>query len=205
MSKNSKNNNLSEYRKSQQIKNEALVQRAIDHIHKLGGEISLSQVSNVTYDIADSLKGEKGITLAGLSKSAIYRPMIEKAKLQSAPVTQNRVTSKSKTSVGDMQMSFHALRVDNAKLKAENRLLSETLKKTKVPELEMGNIQNNILTQHQEIKKIAVSLVSRLLELELAYIDAEQSTLNVSVYDEVLVPREALKLFFTAEINNETI
>lgn len=203
MSRTPKNNNLSKYRQEQQIKNEALVQRAIKHIQMLDGEVSFSQVSNVTYDIADTQNGEKGITVAGISKSKIYRPMIEKEKNYKRSSHNAQITSRSKVSIGDMQMLFHGLRVENAKLKMENRLLSESLKEVKVPEIEMGNIQNNVITQYQDIKQIAVSLVSRLLELELAYIDTELSTLNISVYDEVIVPKEALKVFFTSELHNE--
>jgi len=202
MPKVQKNDNLSKYRERQQEQNRALVQRAIEHIQQLNGDVNFSLVSKVTYDIADATKGEKGISLAGLSKSKIYRPMIEKAKLSNGVNADNlKNSTKSRVSIGDMQMSFHAIRVENAKLKMENKVLSERVKEINAPVQELGNIDMNIMKQYEEMKQICSSLVSRLLELELTYIDSEKETLNVAIYDEVILQKQSLELFYKKEVH----
>jgi len=202
MPKVQKNDNLSKFREQQRSQNTALVQRAIEHIQRLNGDVNFSLVSRVTYDIADATKGETGISLAGISKSKIYRPMIEKAKLSNGVNTTNLQNSvKSRVSVGDMQMSFHAIRVENAKLKMENKILSKQLKEISAPVQELGNIDMNIMKQYDEMKQICSSLVSRLLELELVYIDSENATLNVAIYDEVILQKQSLMLFYEKELH----
>ncbi len=202
MPKIQKNDNLSKFREQQQSQNQALVQRAIEHIQRLNGDVNFSLVSKVTYDIADATKGEKGISLAGISKSKIYRPMIEKAKLNKGVNGTNlQNIAKNKVSVGDMQMSFHSIRVENAKLKMENKVLSKQLKEVSAPIQEIGNIDVNIMNQYEEMKQICSSLVSRLLELELVYINSEKMTLNIAVYDEVIIQKQSLLLFYEKELH----
>ncbi len=202
MPKVQKNDNLSKYREIQQSQNKALVQRAIEHIQQLNGDVNFSLVSKVTYDIADVSKGEKGISLAGLSKSKIYRPMIEKAKMSNGVNADNlKNSTKSRVSIGDMQMSFHAMRVENAKLKMENKILSQRVKEIDAPVQELGNIDMNIMKQYEKMKQICASLVSRLLELELTYIDSEKETLNVAMYDEVILQKQSLELFYQKELH----
>ena len=202
MPKVQKNDNLSKYREIQQSQNKALVQRAIEHIQQLNGDVNFSLVSKVTYDIADAAKGEKGISLAGLSKSKIYRPLIEKAKLSNGVNADNlKNSTKSRVSIGDMQMSFHAMRVENAKLKMENKILSQRVKEIDVPVQELGNIDMNIMKQYEKMKQVCASLVNRLLELELTYIDSEKETLNVAMYDEVILQKQSLELFYQKELH----
>jgi len=201
-----KNDNLQKYREKQSKVNEELVKRAIEHIQKLGGNVSFSLVSKVTYDIADATKMEKGITLAGLSKSKIYRPMIEKAKLQNGLNTaKSKSTVKNNISLGDMQMSFHSLRVEVAKLKRENKILHETLAKVQLENRTIENVDIDILEKYNEMKQICISITNRLMELELAYIDTEALSLNVYAYNDVLVPSHSLQIYFQEkldEINN---
>lgn len=202
MAKIQKNDNLQKYRQRQAEINTALVQKAIEHIRKLGGEINFSLVSKVTYDIADATKGEKGLSLAGLSKNKLYRSMIEKAKYA------NDIDKKSikhnvqgKISVGDMQMSFHSLRMENAKLKAENKILSKQLQEMEIPRQEIGSIDMRIMKRYETMKNVCASLVSRLLELELVYIDKEKETLNLAIYDETVMQSEALKTIYQKELD----
>ena len=202
MPKAQKNDNLSKYREIQQSQNKALVQRAIAHIQQLNGDVNFSLVSKVTYDIADAAKGEKGITLAGLSKNKLYRELIEKAKLSNGVHADNlQNISQNRVSMGDMKMSFHAIRVENAKLKMENKILSQRVNEIDAPLQELGNIDMNIMKQYEEMKQVCASLVSRLLELELTYIDKEKETLNVAIYDEVILQKQSLELFFQKELH----
>jgi len=98
-------------------------------------------------------------------------------------------------------MSFHAIRIENAKLKMQNKVLSERVKEINAPVQELGNIDMNIMKQYEEMKQICSSLVSRLLELELTYIDSEKKTLNVAIYDEVILQKQSLELFYKKELH----
>ena len=201
-SKVAKNNNLALFRDKQREKNEALVLRAIEHIRSLGGELTFSAVSKVTYDIAKS--DEKGLTLAAISKSKVYRPMIEKAQdsYSVSSFSSPLKPTKSRTlSVGDMKLELHTLRVQNQKLKDANKTLVLKMKETAIPLQEIGAIETSIIKRSDEIGGIAKSIVNRLLEVELAYIDTQNRTLNMATFDDVLIPSEALKLFFEKELH----
>ena len=202
MPKAQKNDNLAKFRERRVETNKALIERAVEHIRKLNGEINFSLVSKVTYDIADASKGEKGISLAGISKNKLYRAIIEKAKLTDGVDERNaRIASKGRVSIGDMQMSFHALRVENAKLKMEKKVLTQQLKENSRPVKGVEGIDANLIERYEEMRRTFSSLVGRLLELELAYIDAEKRTLNVAIYDEVILRKQVLELFYAKELD----
>jgi len=61
MKKKPKNDNLKKHQTALVERNTALVKRAIEHIKRVDGEISMSIVSKVTYEIADRENGEKGV------------------------------------------------------------------------------------------------------------------------------------------------
>ena len=196
-----KNNNLNIHREKLRIKNEALVRRAIKHINKLGGDITFSSVSNVTFDIANIEDGEKGLTLPAISTSKVYRPIIEEAKIISLSSNQENNLLRSNQSIGDMKVLFHGLRIENAKLKIDNKILKESLIKINKPSQKIENIESTMLEQLEEMQSVTKSLIDRLLELELAYIDTSNFALNVFVYDELIMPHDALKLFYKKELD----
>lgn len=204
----SKNNNLSEYREAQQEKNKELILKAIKHIESLNGIINFSTISQVTYDIADPLKKEKGITLAGLSKSKVYRSLIEKAKL-SQNIDINLKSNKSfydsrsdnNVTIADIKLHLHELRVRNVKLKMENKILSDQLKTISITPNTVETVSEDILKKYKYLYQISSNLISRLLELEVAYIDLEQTCLNVQMYDDVILQKESLELLYKDKLN----
>ncbi|WP_457560777.1 hypothetical protein, partial [Caminibacter sp.] len=107
-------NNLKEYKRKQQEINAKLVQRAIDYIVKIGGNLSVNNVSRTTYEIADPAKGEKGLTPAAISKNALYKNMILKAKAQK---NKQMADSPSLMTIGDLQMKLFQERQKNQELK----------------------------------------------------------------------------------------
>jgi len=195
-----KNNNLQKYREKLLSKNEALVRDAIAHITGLGGEVSFSSVSKVTYDLA--LKdGEKGLTLAAISKNSLYRALVEEAQANSQISKGSIGGSTHRYSPGDMQVAIHALRVENANLKEANKLL--TLKLKEVPERieTVQPISDSIIKQSNALHGVARSMVNRMCELEIAYIDTETNSLKLAMYDDIIVREEALNLFYKKELN----
>lgn len=191
-----KNDNLITYRKKQRIQNEELIRRAIEHIVRLNGDVSFSMVSKVTYDIANRDVGEDGISLAGISKNRLYRGMVEKAKASQSLKTNQAERNIKNLSIGDIQMSMHSLRIELAKLKKENRVLSQMLEaKEPLREIVEG-VPLHLVEHAKELRRAGKSMIERLLELELVYIDTQAQTLCVAMYDDVVMPKGAFELFF---------
>lgn len=203
-----KNNNLAEYRAFQEEKNKELVLKSIKHIKSLNGIINFSTVSQVTYDIADPLKNEKGLTLAGLSKNKLYRSLIEKAKLSQnidINLKSNRSfyenSSNSNMTVADIKLQLHELRVKNVNLKMENKILSEQMKTLSSTTNTVEPVSDDMLKKYKFLYQICSNLISRLLELDVAYIDLERTTLNVQMYDDVILQKEALEILYKDKLN----
>ena len=203
-----KNNNLAEYRAFQEEKNKELVLKSIKYIKSLNGIINFSTVSQVTYDIADPLKNEKGLTLAGLSKNKLYRSLIEKAKLSQnidINLKLNRGfyenSSNSNMTVADIKLQLHELRVKNVNLKMENKILSEQMKTLSSTVSTVEPVSDDMLKKYKFLYQICSNLISRLLELEVAYIDLERTTLNVQMYDDVILQKEALEILYKDKLN----
>lgn len=203
-----KNNNLAEYRAFQEEKNKELVLKSIKYIKSLNGIINFSTVSQVTYDIADPLKNEKGLTLAGLSKNKLYRSLIEKAKLSQnidINLKSNRSfyenSSNSNITVADIKLQLHELRVKNVNLKMENKILSEQMKTLNSTPNTIEPVSDDMLKKYKFLYQICSNLISRLLELDVAYIDLERTTLNVQMYDDVILQKEALEILYKDKLN----
>lgn len=203
-----KNNNLAEYRAFQEEKNKELVLKSIKYIKSLNGIINFSTVSQVTYDIADPLKNEKGLTLAGLSKNKLYRSLIEKAKLSQnidINLKSNRNfyenSSNSNITVADIKLQLHELRVKNVNLKMENKILSEQMKTLSSTVSTVEPVSDDMLKKYKFLYQICSNLISRLLELDVAYIDLERTTLNVQIYDDVILQKEALEILYKDKLN----
>lgn len=208
MVKKIKNNNLAEYRAFQEEKNKELVLKSIKYIKSLNGIINFSTVSQVTYDIADPLKNEKGLTLAGLSKNKLYRSLIEKAKLSQnidINLKSNRSfyenSSNSNMTVADIKLQLHELRVKNVNLKMENKILSEQMKTLSSTVSTVEPVSDDMLKKYKFLYQICSNLISRLLELDVAYIDLERTTLNVQMYDDVILQKEALEILYKDKLN----
>ena len=203
-----KNNNLAEYRAFQEEKNKELVLKSIKYIKSLNGIINFSTVSQVTYDIADPLKNEKGLTLAGLSKNKLYRSLIEKAKLSQnidINLKSNRSfyenSSNSNRTVADIKLQLHELRVKNVNLKMENKILSEQMKTLSSTVSTVEPVSDDMLKKYKFLYQICSNLISRLLELDVAYIDLERTTLNLQMYDDVILQKEALEILYKDKLN----
>ncbi len=202
-SRRSKNNNFDKHREKMQGVYTELIQKTIAHIENLKGEITMSAVSRVSYEIADKEKSEKGITLAGISKNPEYRALVERAKAnQELHDPQDRRAIKAKyLSEGDIRMMVHVLRTENFELKRKNKVLEQQLRDTP-DEIEIiAPIEDKIIAAHNTMLNTIRTLTNRLCELELTYIDATNKTLNVTHYGDVVVPTEALKLYYEKELN----
>jgi len=118
--------NFKNYRMEKVESNTKLIQKAIDSIISINGIISNNNVSKTTYLIADEKIKEKGITPSAISKNNIYKNLIEQAKYQKNDYKEG--ISKYSTG-GDLRIEVFKLNTEREKLKKENKVLKELLKK----------------------------------------------------------------------------
>lgn len=199
-----KNDNLKKYQEEKIKRNTELIKRAIGHIRGLGGDISMSIVSRVTYEIANPEHGEKGITLAGISKNKQYRTMIEQAQADAMMHHSEKHRHSIRPrhlSDGDIRMMLHALRVENETLKRENKILTHQLKEAPHTIETVQPIEEKLIKEHNALHNAMRSLVGRLCELDVAYIDLHTETLKLMAYKEVIVPKEMLLQFYEKELH----
>jgi hypothetical protein len=199
MSRRAKNNNLNKYREEQTKNNEILIRKAIAHIDALGGKITFSSVSKVSYDLAPSIGKEKGLSSAGITKNSIYRSLVNEAKARQS--LGEIVPVKKNLSQGDMHLTLHALRVEVEKLRIEKKTLKHKLKEIPCSIQNIEPIRNEIIMMNNQLKDIAKTMVNQLCDLEIAYIDLETRSLRLAVYGTTIVHHDALEIFYKKELD----
>jgi hypothetical protein len=168
---------------------------------QLSGEVTYSAVSKVSYEIADIQTGEKGLTLAAVSKNPIYRSLVDQAKAGQS-VKDTRPRGVGHYSQGDMGLMIHALRVENARIRQENKILSLKLKELPNVIERVEPISDAIIAKGNALMGIARSMVNRLCELEIAYIDTRTNSLVLAVFKDTILQEAALRLFYEKELND---
>jgi hypothetical protein len=178
--------NFKKYRDKRSMINIKLIQKSIDNIVAMRGEITGNNVSKTTYLIADIEAGEKGITPSAISKNTIYRTLIEKAKILST----NNINSINRITDGDMRMNLFNLRVEKEKLRRENIILRELLKKYggDLSSIDIKNYEN--IEKIELIKQASIGLVQRLFELGIA----EYDTTNGALVGDILLDMQGYSL-----------
>ena len=188
-------NNLKEYKQRQQEINAKLVQRAIEHIIKIGGNLSVNNVSRTTYEIASPEKGEKGLTPAAISKNPLYKNMILKAK---AEKNKQRADAPNLMTIGDLQMQLLQERQKNQELKIKIKILEDQLSKVSLieknvlpkPSLEQDCL--DIRQENKELKSILKGVINVLVNLDL--VENKDGDIVVSLYGNTLLKKEHIKL-----------
>ena len=193
--KPSKNANLAAYRQETAERNEALVRSAVEYILDMEGEPTFSMVSRVTHDLALRDGIGKGLSAAGLSKNPIYRDIILKAKANDGG---KRVRA-SVMAEGDARMALHSLRIENARLKRENSILSDRLA-TRSPPVEVASPHpEKLIEDSSTMRRTSRALIERLMEEEVALIDQKTGNLILVGFNTVLAQKEALALILNTE------
>lgn len=190
-----KNNNLKEYKRKQQEKNAKLVQRAIDYLKKVGGNISINSVSRTTYEIANPEKEEKGLTPAAISKNKLYKNMLLKAK---AEKDNFKTDNPNCMSIGDLQIKLYKERKTNEELKIKIKILEDQLSNVSLIKQKSlkSNIQEECLDikeENKHLKSLLKGIISTLGKLEL--IEIINGDIKISMYGTTLLNKENLKIF----------
>ena len=124
-----KQDNLAQHRIDKVEKNKKLVERSIQYILKMGGQITFSSVSETSKIIADPTKGEKGLTISGLQKNPEYDLMVKKAQMSSKPNHSiSSLKSMDGLSEGDLRTQIFLHKQEIERLKYDNKVLVHHLK-----------------------------------------------------------------------------
>jgi hypothetical protein len=188
-------NNLKEYKRKQQEINAKLVQRAIDHILRIGGNLSVNNVSRTTYEIANPEKGEKGLTPAAISKNTLYKNMILKAKAQK---NKQKTDSPSLMTIGDLQMQLFQERQKNQELKIKIKILEDQLAKVSLIEKKSIDTQPlkeeciELEEENKQLKSLLKGVIHVLAKEEI--IEKVNGDIVVSMYGHILLKEEHLKI-----------
>ena len=83
----------------------------------------------------------------------------------------------------------------------ENKILSEQMKTLSSTVSTVEPVSDDMLEKYKFLYQICSNLISRLLELDVAYIDLERTTLNVQIYDDVILQKEALEILYKDKLN----
>ena len=189
-----KRNNLKEYKRKQQEINAKLVQRAIEHIKKLGGNLSVNNISRTTYEIANPDKGEKGLTPAAISKNQLYKTMLLKAKAEKNNYTQDNTKLMT---IGDLEVKLYQEKVKNKELSIKIKILEDQLSKISLVEKQNSRSKSleqdcmDIREENKHLKSLLKGIINTLAKLDM--VEMVDGDIRISLYDVVLLNKENLK------------
>ena len=189
-------NNLKEYKQKQLETNKNLVQRAIEHLKKIGGNINITSVSRTTKEIADAAKGEKGLTAAALSKNKLYKTMILKAKAETIKIDEKCPTG---LSLGDLELKLYQERQKNEELKIKIKILEDQLSKISLinqsqPKEEKNGYYQDCIELREENKHLRSLLKGVIYTLsKLEIVENVDGDIKVSLYGTTLIDKENSK------------
>lgn len=185
-----KRDNFKEYRDKRVEINTILIQKTIENIVSLNGEMSANNVSKTSYLIADATLGEKGVSPSTISKNIIYKQMIQKAQQEMF----SKKKSKGFKTDGDIRIELFSTKIEMEKIKKENKVLREVLKKYG------GNLSSFDVSNYEEIEKTQLmkqaskGLIQRLFELGLAEYDMNNEALVLVQLGDILLNKNGYKL-----------
>lgn len=182
--------NLMKYRNKRLDINTKLIQKAIDNIISINGEISANNVSKTTYLVADARFEEKGISPSAISKNEMYKNLIQKANLRKI---DNKTNVNYRTD-GDIRIELFQTRIEKEKLIKENIILRNILKKYGGDLTTLDILKYQDLEKMKLIKQAAKGLVNRLFELELAEYNISTGELVLTQLHDVLINSTGYKL-----------
>jgi len=147
--------------KKQQI-NIKLIKKCIKYLIENNLPVNLSQVSRVSYILADINKNEKGLTTAALSKNKLYKNLIEQAALKQKKTLEELTAVEYEIPKADLRVQLHNQKIENEKLKLELKILKDQLSKVEI--LKLNSIpQDKTIEECRELKQNYLKVKSALV------------------------------------------
>ena len=147
--------------KKQQI-NIKLIKKCIKYLIENNLPVNLSQVSRVSYILADINKNEKGLTTAALSKNKLYKNLIEQVALKQKKTLEELTAVEYEIPKADLRVQLHNQKIENEKLKLELKILKDQLSKVEI--LKLNSIpQDKTIEECRELKQNYLKVKSALV------------------------------------------
>ena len=193
-----KKDNLQQYRENKVKKNLIIVQKAIKHLKQFNIEITLSNVSKITYDFASDT--QKGLSISALCKNKIYKNLIDSEKnSDNLPKREsNSFSSKTLKEMSEPELiaEIYKLKADIIQKDKELSVLKDLLSEYKVNP-KTTDINND--TNDKELYLALEHILTVLLEKEILYIDNESFDVILSVYNDKILKGSLFKKIFPKE------
>lgn len=188
--------NLKNHREAKVEKNFKLIKKSVDHMLDMNAEISIPNVAKTSYLLADTTKGEKGISAGGIRKNEIFKSyVLQEQSKQKQRGNGSKNTYKPMGSSGDLKIQIFELISENTKLKRDNKVY-EDIVKNYCGDLDKETIISDMENKdYKQLSQISKNLFKRLLETELAQIDNDSGQLVLAPYGEhVLIDKKGVDL-----------
>lgn len=165
--------------------NTTLINKAIEIINNVGGDLSYSNISKTTKKIANISIGEKGISTSGISRNERHRTIIN-----IAIVNKDKNTKKISTrdyenlETAELYSKIFSLKLENQKLKQTTEALKNEIKiqnSNQKKEFIIENINHN-LTENNEKNTFIVlkKIIDYLLVNDLAVQNDEGNIITIT-------------------------
>lgn len=197
-----KQDNLQQYREDKVKRNLSFVKKAIEHLKKFNIEITLSNVSNITYDLASDT--QKGLSISALCKNQIYKELIDREKHSAGLPKEEMKTSFSSKTLKEMSepeliAEIYKLKSNNLQKDKELLVLKDLLSEYKIDARNTFDTPSN----DKELTLALEHILTVLLEKEILYIDNTSFDVMLSVYNQKILKGSLFKKIFPKESKHE--
>ncbi|WP_294966260.1 hypothetical protein [Sulfurimonas sp.] len=194
-------NNFKIYQEEKVKHNTALVKKAIEHIKKFGGNISMANISKVTKDIA--LDGEKGLSVPALSKNKMYAALIKEAQnsSQNNIKAPEELSSKSlkELSQAELMAEIYKLRISNIEKENNLKILKDIVAEHSI-DISNTNIEVSNTIDTKECKFALEHAIKSLLEEKILYIDKNTFDVKLAALGTLILKGSIFRKIFPKEV-----
>jgi len=196
-----KRDNLKSYREEKVKRNTELLKRSIEHIKKYRGNISMSTVSKVTYDIAK--EDEKGLSVPAISKNELYRALVQEAQNNTAhkngSIQENELSSKALKDMSQVELiaEIYKLRVSTLQTQKELAVLKDIIAEYKIN----TSVDNKDTKSDTECIFALQHTIQVLLGQNILYIEKETFDVKLAAFGTLVLKGSIYKKFFNNKVD----
>lgn len=196
-----KRDNLKSYREEKVKRNTELLKRSIEHIKKYSGNISMSTVSKVTYDIAK--EDEKGLSVPAISKNELYRALVQEAQNNTAhknrSIQENELSSKALKDMSQAELiaEIYKLRVSTLQTQKELAVLKDIVAEYKIN----TSVDNKDTKSDTECIFALQHTLQVLLGQNILYIEKETFDVKLAAFGTLVLKGSIYKKFFNNKVD----
>jgi hypothetical protein len=191
-----KKDNLKSFREEKVKRNTLLIKRAIDHLKAFGGDISMSSVSKVTYDIGK--ENEQGLSVPAISKNKTYRALVQEAQNTLQGKMKQPLSSKTLKDMSQAELiaEIYKLRISNLEIQKEFSVLKEI-----IAEYDISTSAKQV--QKKPDKECLFALqhaLQALLAQDILYIEQNTFDVKLTAFGTLIIKGSIYKKYFNDKV-----